>query len=276
MRNFAARYLMSGMMLVGIGTAAHAQLQVTRTDLDPTTSNYVRDGVISPNEYGTGNAYSFTGGGNGFGGTVGGGSLYMDFNTTDLKLGFKFNADLNDIAVIYFDTRSGGFTDADMNDTGDPGRTAVSNLARDSNDAFPFLADYAVAVGNFGVVQFELNAGNTPNHLNFLDFDAGDNNAFQTSSPTLAREISIPKSRFNIGNNFDFFVAYSSGDGFLSNEAIPAQPFSNDPNPGYGSVGGTIQWTNYNRFQVVPSPAAWSVFALGGLPVLSLLRRRRK
>jgi hypothetical protein len=281
MRHFAMRSLLSGMMLACIGTLAHAQLQTTRTDLNPTTSNFVRDGVISANEYGSGNAYVYTGGGTGFGGPVGTGSLYMDFDSANLNIGFQFgtgpnnDAQLNDIAVIYFDTRAGGFGDAEMNDTADGGRTAVSNLARDSNDAFPFQADYAVAIGNFGIVQFELAAGGN-NSLVFKAFDAGNGNAYQTNSVSGARETSILKSDAGITGAFDFFVAYTSGDGFLSDEAIPAQPFSGSGNLGYGTIGGTNSWTNFNRFQPVPSPASWSIFALGSLPLISVLRRRRK
>jgi len=270
MQNTATRSLLGGLMLAGFGTMANAQLTTTQTDLNPTTTNYVRDGVISPNEYGTGNTYSFTGGGTGFGGTVGAGTLYMDFDATDLKVGLQLGGNLNDIAVIYFDTRPGGFTDATMSDGADGSRRVISNLARDTEEGFPFLADYALAIGNFGTVTFELAGGLTDNSLIFQQFDG----TFTGNSPATAREVSIAKSAFNIGGSFDFFVAYGAESGFLSNESIPAQAFNAGGNPGNGDPNNPVQYTNFNRFQAVPSPAAWSVFALGGLPILSALRRR--
>lgn len=266
MQNTIKRSLLGGLMLAGLGTLANAQLTTTQTDLNPTTTNYVRDGIISPNEYGTGNSNVFTGGGAGFTGAVGNGALFMDFDAADLKVGLQLGGNLNDVAVIYFDTKTGGFNDSTMSDTADGGRNLVTNLSRDSNDVLPFQADYALAIGNFGIVGFELTGGS----LNVPLFDG----TFTGNSPATAREVSVPKSAFSIGSSFDFLVVYGSDSNFMSNETIPNQSIAT--NPGFGVVGGTIQYPRFNRFQAVPSPAAWSVFALGGLPLISLLRRRRK
>lgn len=272
MRNIAVRSLLGGLMLAGLGTLANAQLTTTRTDLNPTTSNFVKDGTIAANEYGAGNVYSFTGGGAGFTGAVGNGTLYMDFDAANINVGLQLGGELNDIAVIYFDTRAGGFNDATMSDGADGSRRVISNLARDTEEGLPFLADYALAIGNFGTVTFELAGGLTDNSLIFKDFDG----TFVSNNPAIAREVSIPKSTFNIGGSFDFFVAYGSDSSFLSNESIPAQSFNGSGNPGFGDPNNLVQYTNFNRFQAAPSPAAWSVFALGGVPILSALRRRRK
>jgi hypothetical protein len=268
MRNTATHLLLSGLMLASLGTLANAQLTTTRIDLNPASTNFDDNGTIAPNEYGTGNAYQFTGGGTGFGGTVGNSTLYMDFSASDLKLAMEFDGNLDsNIAVIYFDTKAGGFGDADMDDQGDGGRRVVSNLTRDVNDVFPFQADYALAMGSFGSVMFELNAGNTPNHLGFVAFD---------NDTTLTRELSYTKAQLGIGESFDFFVTYCSDTNFMSNETIPNQNIANNPGFDNNGTNTPVQLTRFNRFQAVPSPAAWSVFALGGLPVLSALRRRRK
>lgn len=258
---------MCGLALTCLNSMASAQLMDVRTDFNPLTSNFVKDGVISADEYGDANAHVYTGAGTGFGGTVGNGSLYMDFDATNLYVGFQFGNNLNDVAVIFFDTKAGGFTDATMNDTSDGGRSLITNLTRDSNDVFPFEADYALIIGGFGAVTFEL----TSESLNFQQFDG----TFTGSDPTQAREVSIAKSDFEIGSSFDFFVAYGSESNFMSDEAMPGQTFSGSGNIGFGGSGDVV-WSRYNRFQAVPGPGALSVFALGGLPILGALLRRRR
>lgn len=257
-----------GMALTCWSLSALAQLTTTRTDFAPLTSSFAKDGAISANEYGDLNAHLYTGGGGGFGGTVGGGSLYMDFDASNLNIGFQFGNSLNDFAVIFFDTKAGGFTDATMDDTSDGGRRVISNLTRDSNDVFPFEADYALVFSQFGVTSFELTSG----ELGFQNHDS----TFLSTDPTQAREVSIAKSDFAIGSSVDFFVAYASESNYMSDEGIPGQAFSGNGNIEFGGSGDVV-WSRYNRLQAVPSPGALSVFALGGLPVVgALLRRRRK
>ncbi len=271
MQRRASRALISGIAFAGLATLANAQLTTTRTDSNPNASNFVKDGVISANEYGAGNSQVYQGSGSGFGGALGNGALYMDTDASNLYVGLKLGNDLNDVAVIYFDTKAGGFTDATMNDTSDGGRAVITNLTRDSNDVFPFEADYALIIGNFGTVTFELTSGS----LNFLQYDG----QFTGNSSATAREVSLPKSSFAIGNRFDFFAAYSSDSNFLSDETIPTQGFSGTGNPGFGNPASNVLFSHFNRFQLtapVPEPGALAVFGLGGLSLLSVLRRRRK
>src|SRR5436190_9587790 len=84
---------------------AMAQLVDTRTDTTP-GSGFVADGVISANEYGPGNAYFYAGGGGGFGGTLGAGSLYMDSNASNIFIGFQPGNALNDNVAIFINSRA--------------------------------------------------------------------------------------------------------------------------------------------------------------------------
>ena len=76
----------------------------SRTNNSPSTPT--PDGVISANEYGPGNSYSYTGSGGGFGGTLGSGTLYFQSDATNLYIGFQPGNQLNDNVVIHLDTRA--------------------------------------------------------------------------------------------------------------------------------------------------------------------------
>ena len=148
----------------------------------------------------------------------------------------------------------------------DGGRTAISELTLTKNDVFPahILPDYGLAIGNFGSVLFELNAGNTPGHLNFLIFNPAPN-------------ISIPLASIGNPASVDFFAGYTSGGGYNSNESLPySAPLQASGNPGFGDgqfgglfTGGTYE--NFNRFVTTAVPEAstivvWSlVFASAAL-----------
>ena len=241
----------------------------TRVDADPLGSNFVKDGVISPNEYGPGNSYGYGGGGGGFGGTVGNGHLYIDQGQdTDgrdnVYFGFQPGNNLNDNVVLFLDTRAGGFDDAVMDDNADPGRNLSSNLVRDSLDVFNagFSPDFSIVIGQFGVVVFELNAGNTPGHLIFRIFDG----TFAGNAAGLAREFGISKDLLGRPERFNFLVGYGSDTNFMSDEAIPAQPFSGTGNLGFDAGGRpTVLWDNYNQFGKIPTPGAAALLGLGGL-----------
>ncbi len=262
-----------GVILTGVmALPAPGALVDSRTDTTPGGSTV--DGTISANEYGAGNAYSYAGGGGGFGGTVGGGTLYMNSDATNLYIGFQPGNNLNDNAVIWLDTRAGGFFDADMNDVADPGRNLLSNATRDVNDAFPLAADFGVVIGGFGIVVFELNAGNSSGHLAFLQFDG----TFSGNNPALAREIAIPLASLaltgGVASPVNFWAGYGSDTNFMSNESIPAQPFNAGGNPGFDNGGNELAWPDYDQFVTVPEPASALLLMAGGL--LTLRRRLRR
>ena len=261
--------------LAFVGSPSFAALIDTRIDTTPTGATV--DGVLGANEYGPGNSYQYLGAGGGFGGTLGNAALYMNSDLSNLYIGFQPGADLNDLVFIQLDTRAGGYTDADMNDNGDGGRRAASNQAVNADDPYPagFLPDYSIVIGSFGIVVFELNAGNTDFHLGFVDFSG----TFTGNSPTL-REYSISLASLGSGSgqNIDFFIGYTSDSGYLSNESIPASPsLQNNGNPGFGDgqFGGTVGspgYENYNRFRTVPEPATLTLLAFG---TIAMIRRRR-
>jgi hypothetical protein len=206
------------------------------------------------------------GSGTGFGGTLGNGAISMDAVGSDLVISFAPGNALNDIVGLYLDTKTGGFLDADMRDHADGGRTVLSELTLTQNDVFPagITPDYGLAIGNFGSVFFELNAGNTDGHLNFLLFNA---------APT----ISIPLATIGNPSQINFFAGYASGGGYNSNESLPfSAPLQAAGNPGFGdgqfgglTTGGTYE--NYNQF-LIPEPASLSLL----LPLGLLVRRSRR
>lgn len=249
-------------LIVATGLASAAQAQLVESHTDTTAAGAVRDQTLSPGEYGNG-AYSYGGGGTGFGGTVGNGRIYMDSDATNLYIGFQAGNGINDLVTILLDTRAGGFTDAGMNDNGDGGRRASTQQSINADDQYAagFLPDFSVVIGNFGTVFFELTAD--PNPINFFDFDG------TTSQPF--REYSIPLATLGLsgGSNVDFFVAYIGDSGYGSNESIPAGPINASDNPGFSDV--SAGYATYDRF-VVPAPGAAAVLGLGGL----MASRRRR
>ena len=212
------------------------------------------------------------GGGGGFGGTLGNGSISMDVIGTNLQIVFTGGNSLNDVVALYLDTRSGGFLDADMSDNADGGRGALSNLTLTKNDTFPtqVLPDFGLAIGSFGSVLFELNAGNTSGHLQFQLFNAAPN-------------ITIPLALLGNPTHIDFFAGYSSGGGYNSNESLPytTNGINQSGNPGFGdgqfgglNTGGT--YDNFNRFYTVAAvPEASTVCIWGIIFVSGVVLRRR-
>jgi hypothetical protein len=205
------------------------------------------DGAV-PRVYGNG-------GGGGFGGTLGGGSISMDVVGPNLDIVFTPGGALNDIVGLFLDTRAGGFLDAQMSDTADGGRTVISELTLTQDDTYPatVVPDFGLAIGGFGSVLFELNAGS----LNFLQFNG-------------ALNISIPLATLGNPAAIDFFAGYASGGGYNSNESLPATTAgaNQNGNPGFGDgqFGGLNQgavYDNFNQFRTgLPEPGTLMVWSL--------------
>lgn len=225
--------------------------------VDCSTGTPVVDGTLGVDEYGPGNSYAFEGGGTGFGGVLAGSNrLYMKSTSTHLHLGFQPGASIGGNAVVvYFDTRAGGFTDLSMNDTAFPEPAVVTNLTRDSDDGFPFGADFALLMSAGGCFLYELKSG----PLIFIPFGPGDTS--NCGSPTALREVRIPLSAIAAGApaaTIDFFAALCSLDNYSSNETIPPIATINSAgNPGYGAfnVAG-LGFAAINRFKTLPAISA--------------------
>jgi hypothetical protein len=235
----------AAIVLVAAATS-HAALSLSLTG--PATQNYAN------------------GGGNGFGGTLGAATISMGSSGGNLDVNFLPGGGLNDLVVIRFDTRNGGVGDAEMNDQADGGRRASSSPIRDGFLNEPAgmttytagsgggVSDFALVIGNFGVVLFELTSGT---NLNFVSFNPGTS-------------VSIPLATLGSPGTVDWFAYYTSDSTFLSNESMPASAALNGAgNPGFGP--GTFSVDNFNRF-LVPAPGAAALLGLGGL---AALRRRR-
>lgn len=257
-----AAFFVTGVALVS--APAFAGLVDVQTDANPASSTWNPNGVLDAGEYAT-----FTGGGSGFGGPLGSGTLGFDTDGTNLYIGFDPGADLNDNVVLFLDTRPGGITDdTTLDDQADPGRNLSSNLTRDVVDNYAIGADFSVVIGGFGIVVFEL-VDDGSGQLVFNAFDG----TFTGNDPTLAREISLPLASIGSPTSaVDFFAAYGSDTNFLSDEGVPAQPFSGGGNLGFDNNGnGPVTWENYNQFRL-PTPGA---LALCGIAGLAGLRRNR-
>lgn len=247
---------------------AMAGLIDTRTDVD--AGGATVNGSLGANEYGAGNAYSYTGGGTGFGGPLGNGTLYMQSDATNLYVGLQIQGDLgSNIIAVFMDTRSGGFNDdTTMNDTADGGRRVASNLTRDVTDTFPVPVDFVLQFGKTFTNVFELTTGSSPGHLNFIAPTAAGTGG--NGGPGF-REASIPLATLglNPGDKVDFLALLISDTNFSSNEGIPATGIAS--NPGFGS--STVNWVNYDRFNIVPEPASLALIG-SGLALMAVRRRQ--
>lgn len=211
--------------------------------------------VLSQNDGATPAVYA-NGGGTGFGGPLGGGSVSFDAAGGNLNIGVSAsNATLgNNLIVVQLDTKSGGVLDNAMNDTADGGRRASSSPALNGDVTFPVTPDYALAIGGFGAVLFELVPGT---NLNFVQFTGASNS------------MSIPLSSIGNPTTINFFSYLTSETGFLSNETLPATGYNSGGNPGFGT--GTFAIADHNQF-VIPEPA--TLGALAGAGLLALRRRK--
>src|SRR4051812_1166892 len=91
-----------------VASPSFAALVVSHGDGDSTNGASV-DGTISAGEYGPSNSYSYSGGGGGFGGPLGGGTLYFESDYLafpgKLYIGAQINGQLfGNIIAVFLDT----------------------------------------------------------------------------------------------------------------------------------------------------------------------------
>lgn len=220
-------------------------------------------GLISSQTAGDTASVYANGGGTGFGGPLGNGSISMQITNggANLDVTLTPGATLNDNVAIFLSTGPGGYTDAQLNDQGDGGRRAVTSPAQNGNINFPVdaLPTYGLTIGNFGSVLFQ----EAPGSLPFVQFNG-------------AQTISIPLASIGNPSVINWFALYTSDGTYMSNETMPADVGINayagpsQPNIGFDVVDLTM--SNYNQF-VVPEASAMSLLAL---PALMLGRRARR
>jgi hypothetical protein len=215
---------------------------VARSIADESPGAPTLDGTLAQDEYGPANTYAFDGAGGGFGGTLGYGRMYVNSDAENLYVAFQPGALLNDYAVMYFDTRPGGFDDAGMNDAGDAGRSVVTSLGSGGDDTFPIQADYALLMHADGCTLFGLHADS------LVELPTFSSNCGAGPAP-LVREVAVPLASIAAAGGehpVDFFIAYCSAALSNSNETNPPMISINTrPNPGE-SAG--VAYTLFNRF----------------------------
>jgi hypothetical protein len=258
------RIRLAALMAVLFSTPTQAALVLSHQDWEPLNGATV-DGTISANEYGTGNSLSYTGGGTGFGGPLGNGTLYMESTGTTLYVGAQIASNLGgNIIAVFLHTRSGGFSDdSTLGDFADGGRRVASNLTRDVQDNLPVAADFVLEFGNGFTNLFELKTGS----LNFISTTAAGSGG---SGGAGAREASIPLSTLGIPNlsgfAIDFFTVLISDSGYSSNEGIPSTGFAGtNGGPGFNNYGTNtaVTWPDFDRFIVsTPEPTTLLIWGL--------------
>jgi hypothetical protein len=229
--------------------SASAALVTTHIDSSHVDGATV-DGTIVSGEY---VSYSYTGGGTGFGGPLGNGTLYFESDATRLYVGASIVGGLgSNMIAIFLNTQAGGFAnDSSLSDLADGGRRVASKLTSNSQDNFSTMADYVLEFGNGFTNVFRLKTGS-------LDFIAPTSAGSGGNSGAGSREASIPLSTLGItpGGNVDFFAVLISDTGFSSNEGIPNPNIGT--NPGFGSPSMSVNWPDYHRFTTaaIPEPSA--------------------
>lgn len=175
----------------------------------------------------------------GFGGPIGLGSLTIADNVDSVGMVLqKGTNDLNDIVVIYIDSKSGGFTNTqNFFDTNDDlrkaisGKDGVSGHVSDITFNNGFEPDYAIGLqfgsSGFGGL-FELVNGGPSSHIY-----RGSVSLTPTSVNSPLYALNFLKSSIVMGSNFKFLVTYISNTAYRSNEAI-----------GFNISGGNPAWNS--------------------------------
>lgn len=228
---------------------AHSALITSHSDAY--IGSAVIDGTISANEYGPGNAYSFTGGGSGFGGQLGPSTMYMKSDSLYLYVGFANLGVPNDgnQYLVYLHTRAGGFqpNGTEMDDVSDGGRANASRLSLNGAEYVSFYngatnkPDFALLFNNespgFSAL-FDLKGAGS-NH------DLISHSVSALGSAQVEFRIALNDLAITSGGTVDFTALEISSTSYLSNEGLPYQGFSS--NPGFND-GNTTIYSNFHRF----------------------------
>lgn len=260
--------------------ALPASAGVVDTVVDTTAAGAFVNGSVAVGEY----VGTVSGGGSGFGGPIGGGTVSVDSNANGVFFGFSGLGDFSGNAIrVYIDSVPGGISDLSsaggFNDFGDFNRERFSRIAA-NGVTLPFDADsgfiLASAFGGLGT-GYQLTPGGNGS---LTPYSVGATFSAVGEFPTLPEmEVFIPHADLGTtpGDTIDFVVTYANqndaSSAFLSDESFPFQ-FAGG-NPGDGSAGPII-FEDFHRLvtteQPIPEPASIALLAAGGLMIA---RRRR-
>lgn len=266
---------LAGIALVGlVGGAVHA---APVTIVDTTAGSATNDGTINTGEY----VGSSTGINSDFGNVIGSAATLFVDSSLGGALNFALRAgggSLNDRAVIYIDSVSGGFADTTtIGDTADAGRAAISGNGTGGGTsevtfAPGFLADYAIVLESNFAGLFQLAAGGA----NSLIFVTSANLNPSGNAGAVDREFDLTLANIGLSAGaaaeFDYVATYlNSSNAFRSNEF---QGVAQSTVPGsVGQTTVTLAAGDFNTFVTVPEPATAGL--LGVVTLLLGIRRRK-
>jgi hypothetical protein len=224
----------------------------------------------------TSQAAFFAGNGaTGFGGPVGTGGITVSDNAGNIDFSFTAGVPFSGNAlIIYVDTSPGGVADTStLNDTSDPGRTAISgaNSGNPSRTVATFApgfgADLAITLepGVFSGL-FDLS---TPANFGFVASGnlAGTGAGPYTFSFSRAQLGLDPTETLNFVGTLISTSAYRSNETLGTSLTVPGSG-GDAPNAGFNGTTTFSETLSY----VVPEPASLGIIGLGGL----LLARRSR
>ncbi|MEM6315632.1 MAG: hypothetical protein AAF743_16210 [Planctomycetota bacterium] len=256
-----------GFCAIGLATIPVSAAQVVLSD--NTTTTAINDGTVNIGEYAT----STSGINGGFGDVIGtSSSFFVDSDSAgNINIGILSSGTFGDAAVIYIDAAPGvGLNStATIEDTSDPGRSAISGDAGSNQSEITFApgfgADFAIAIDTGFAGLFRINADGS---LTFVD------SANRNASDANNTEIDFNLSEIDLtpGDSFDFVATYlNSSNAFRSDEFVGVASSTIGP----GNIGQnpvTLGTMDFATFTAIPEPL--TALAGGGLLGLVALRRR--
>ncbi len=262
--------------IVSIGVVSAVATPITITDTGTAGSN--TDGDVQ----GTGDNYAGSSSGinGGFGDVLGStSSLFMDSDLAgNIFVGHQSGGGgLNDVAVMYIDSISGGFADTTgFTDTADPLRSGISatdgaNRA-DITFASGFEADYALAWGAGGGGDFagvwELVNSGSHNFQSAANFTTN-------AGPEVEMNFALSDIGLSTGDSFDYVVTYLNASSAFRSDEFHGVAASTVTGGNIGQNPVTLANGDFNTFQSVPEPSAMTLMAFG-LGAAMFARRLRK
>lgn len=221
------------------------------------------------------NAALYNGNGNtSFGGAVGNGQLSMVADNSTISATFtKGSGPFDNILVLYFDTKTGGYNStANFTDAGDAHRSAISGYGWDNGNlkrstatfATGFSADYALAVGGSYGGLWQLSENSALTHITSVGLSPVNNSGSATYTFSLNWSdlgLGGPGSSLKLASTYISTSAYRSGESF---ETISGTPGWNN-----------FTFSDFDTLTAVPEPAHYGLICAVGLVGIAVFQARR-